>query len=216
MTSLQTQAIKVYTNPGSRGKIAEWALAELNVPYETVLLDMRRGEHKTPQYLAINPFGKVPALEDGDLKLFESGAILLHLTNKYGKLSTDQLAKAFQWTLFANSTLSEAFFSNRSAMPTMLSTLNTLLSKSEYLEGEFSVSDVAVGSYLLYLPLFYPDMFVPGGFPDKYPAVWAYMLKLAERPTCPAPYKEAIKQATDGLAPSGSGGNPLSNLFKKR
>ena len=59
-------AVKLYTNPGSRGKIAEWILAELHVPYETVLLDMRKGEHKAPTYLAINPWGKVPAMEDGE------------------------------------------------------------------------------------------------------------------------------------------------------
>ncbi len=47
--------------------------------------------------LEINPFGKVPALEDGDLKLFESGAILLHLANKYGKLAPDAFGKACQW-----------------------------------------------------------------------------------------------------------------------
>ena len=58
--------IKVYTNPGSRGKIAEWVLAELGVAHEVVLLDMRKGEHKQPAYLAINPFGKVPAMTDGE------------------------------------------------------------------------------------------------------------------------------------------------------
>lgn len=61
----------------------------------------------------LRPCRQVPALTDGDLPLFESGAILLHLANKYGKLSTDQLATAAQWTLFANSTLSEAFFNDR-------------------------------------------------------------------------------------------------------
>lgn len=84
-------AIKLYTNPGkilprrqscpskahaiskrflltegSRGKIAEWVLAEMQVPYDTVLLDMRKGEHKSPEYLKINPWGKVPAMEDGE------------------------------------------------------------------------------------------------------------------------------------------------------
>lgn len=49
----------------SRGKIAEWVLAELKLDYSTVLLDMRKGEHKQPSYLAINPWGKVPGLEDG-------------------------------------------------------------------------------------------------------------------------------------------------------
>ncbi|GLC49345.1 hypothetical protein PLESTB_000209300, partial [Pleodorina starrii] len=181
--------IKLYTNPGSRGKITEWYLAELNVPHELVSVDMRRGEHKSQTFLAINPFGKVPAMTDGDLPLFESGAILLHLANKYGKLGADELGTAAQWTLFANSTLSEAFFNDRqrpTQMPVMLRTLNDLLTKKPYLTGDgFSVSDIAVGSYLLYLPLFFPDLDL-----TQYPAVWSYMQRLAERPTCPAPYKE--------------------------
>ncbi|EFJ50231.1 hypothetical protein VOLCADRAFT_120670 [Volvox carteri f. nagariensis] len=209
--------IKLYTNPGSRGKIAEWYLAELNVPHELVPVDMRRGEHKTPAFLAINPFGKVPALLDGDLPLFESGAILLHLANKYGKLGDNELGRAAQWTLFANSTLSEAFFNERqrpTQMPVMLRTLNDLLTKKPYLTGEaFSVSDIAVGSYLLYLPLFFPDLDL-----TQYPAVWSYMQRISQRPTCPMPYKEAMADALEVAAQrQGSGaGGVMSKLFGKR
>ena len=56
----------------------------LNAPIEYVYLDPAKGEHKTPQYLAINPNGKVPALTDGDLKLWESNAIMCHLAQKAG------------------------------------------------------------------------------------------------------------------------------------
>lgn len=52
---------------------------------------------------------------------------------------------------------------------------------------EFSVGDIAVGSYLLYLPLFFPDLDL-----TQYANVWSYMQRLAARPTCPAPYKEAM------------------------
>ncbi|GLI61910.1 hypothetical protein VaNZ11_004433 [Volvox africanus] len=208
--------IKLYTNPGSRGKITEWYLAELNVPHELVSVDMRRGEHKTPAFLAINPFGKVPAMTDGDLPLFESGAILLHLANKYGKLSDNELGTAAQWTLFANSTLSEAFFNNRqraTQMPVMLRTLNELLSKKPYLTGEdFSVGDIAVGSYLLYLPLFFPDLDL-----TQYPEVWSYMQRISERPTCPVPYKEAMAGALEAAAQrQGSTGGVMSKLFGRR
>ncbi|GIL75538.1 hypothetical protein Vretimale_15114 [Volvox reticuliferus] len=208
--------IKLYTNPGSRGKITEWYLAELNVPHELVSVDMRRGEHKTPAFLAINPFGKVPAMMDGDLPLFESGAILLHLANKYGKLNDNELGTAAQWTLFANSTLSEAFFNDRqrpTQMPVMLRTLNELLTKTPYLTGEdFSVGDIAVGSYLLYLPLFFPDLDL-----TQYPAVWSYMQRISERPTCPAPYKEAMADALEAAAQrQDPAGGVMSKLFGRR
>ncbi len=56
----------------------------LNSPVEFVRTDMTKGEHKTPGYLAINPNGKVPALTDGDLKLWEANAIMCHLARKAG------------------------------------------------------------------------------------------------------------------------------------
>ncbi len=77
-------AIKLYSWPRSSGTRVAWALEELGVPYEYVELDAKKVEHRTPQYLAINPHGKVPGLVDGELALFESGAILLYLGDQYG------------------------------------------------------------------------------------------------------------------------------------
>lgn len=77
-------AIKFYSWPSSSGTRIAWALEELGVPYEYVELDAKNLDHRTPQYLAINPHGKVPGLADGDLTFFESGAILLYLGDKYG------------------------------------------------------------------------------------------------------------------------------------
>jgi glutathione S-transferase len=76
--------IKLYAWPQSSGTRIAWALEELGTPYEYVQLDGSKQEHRTPSFLAINPHGKVPALVDGDVKLFESGAILIHLGEKYG------------------------------------------------------------------------------------------------------------------------------------
>jgi glutathione S-transferase len=77
-------AIKLYSWPQSSGFRVSWALEELGVDYEYVALDPRKQEHRAPQYLAVNPHGKVPGLVDGDLALFESAAILLYLGQRYG------------------------------------------------------------------------------------------------------------------------------------
>ena len=76
--------IKLYSWPMSSGTRIAWALEELALPYQYVPLDGKKQEHRSPEMLAVNPHGKVPALEDGELKLFESGAILLYLGNRYG------------------------------------------------------------------------------------------------------------------------------------
>jgi glutathione S-transferase len=77
-------AIKLYSWPRSSGTRISWALEELGLAYEYVQIDAAKREHRAPEYLAINPHGKVPALADGELSFFESGAILLHLGDKYG------------------------------------------------------------------------------------------------------------------------------------
>src|SRR5947207_14977216 len=77
-------AIKLYSWPRSSGTRVSWALEELGVQYEYITLDPQKGEHRTPQYLAIHPLGKIPSLVDGDQTFFESYAILLYLGEKYG------------------------------------------------------------------------------------------------------------------------------------
>jgi glutathione S-transferase len=76
--------IKLYSWPMSSGTRIAWALEELALPYQYVPLDAKKQEHRSPEMLAVNPHGKVPALADGEFKLFESGAILLYLGNRYG------------------------------------------------------------------------------------------------------------------------------------
>ena len=74
-------------------------------------LDMGKGEHKSAEYLKIHPMGQLPALTDGPFSLFESGALLLYLGETFGALDSPQKrAKAAQWILFAQTTLSDALF----------------------------------------------------------------------------------------------------------
>ncbi|MBC5796930.1 glutathione S-transferase family protein [Sphaerospermopsis sp. LEGE 00249] len=174
--------LKLYGGAFSRASIVQWYLEELQVPYEFILLDMKAGEHRQPEYLEINPIGKVPAIVDGDLKLWESGAILLYIAEKYGKnpISLEERAIFSQWVLFGNSTLATGIFveANREReMPRLLTTLNEIFGRQPFLLGdEFTVADVAVGSILAYIPIMLKlDL-------SEYPAVVNYIQKISERP----------------------------------
>ena len=68
--------LKLYGGARTRDAMVRWYLQELAVSYEYVPLDIRAEEHLKPEFLAINPMGKLPAIVDGDFKLWESGAIL--------------------------------------------------------------------------------------------------------------------------------------------
>src|SRR5262245_62222323 len=75
--------MKLYYNPKSRAAIAKWMLDECGADYEIVPIDFTKREHKTPEFLKINPAGKLPALVDGEVKIFESAAICLYLGEKF-------------------------------------------------------------------------------------------------------------------------------------
>lgn len=173
--------LKLYGGARSRASIVQWYLEELEVPYEFVLLDMQAAAHRQPEFLAINPFGKVPAIVDGDFKLWESGAILLYLAQKYGKIdpSVEQLAQINQWIVFANATLATGIFveaSREHETPRLLNPLNQIFEQQTFLLGEFSVVDVAVGSILAYIPIMLKlDL-------SAYPSVVNYVKRMSERP----------------------------------
>lgn len=97
--------IKLYGIRQSRAQRSLWALEELGVPYEHVPTHFAT-DAKKPEYLAINPNGKVPALVDDDVTLFESLAINLYLARKYDKSglqprSLEDEARAVQWSIWA-------------------------------------------------------------------------------------------------------------------
>jgi glutathione S-transferase len=174
--------LKLYGGARSRASIVQWYLEELGVPYEFILLDMQAGEHRQPEYLAINPMGKVPAIVDGDFQLWESGAILFYLAQKYGKMppSLEEQAKINQWILFGNATLGPGIFveaSRERETPKLLTPLNQILEKQPFFLGdELSVVDVAVGSILAYIPMMLKlDL-------SEYPAVVDYIKRISERP----------------------------------
>src|SRR5262245_55305721 len=75
--------MKLYYNPKSRAAIAKWMLDECGADYEIVPIDFTKREHKTPEFLKINPAGKLPALVDDEVKIFENAAICLYLGDKF-------------------------------------------------------------------------------------------------------------------------------------
>lgn len=174
--------LKLYGGARSRASIVQWYLEEIGVPYEFVLLDMQAGAHLQPDYLAVNPIGKVPAIAEGDFKLWESGAILLYLAEKYGKMpdSLEKRAEITQWVVFANATLGQGIFieANREReTPRLLKPLNDIFEKQSFLMGdEMTVADIAVGSILAYIPMMLKlDL-------SAYPAVLGYIKRISERP----------------------------------
>ncbi len=174
--------LKLYGGARSRASIVQWYLEEISVPYEFVLLDMQAGEHLAPDFLAINPMGKVPAIVDDNFKLWESGAILIYLAEKYGKMpdSLEGRADITQWVLFANATLGPGIFveaSREREERRLLTPLNQVFEQQAFVLGnEFSVADVAVGSILAYIPMMLKlDL-------SAYPAVVNYIQRISERP----------------------------------
>jgi len=99
-------AIKLYGIPQSRASRSLWMLEELGVPYENLPVSFI-GDAQKPEFLKINPNGRIPALDDDGLILFESLAINLHLARKYGAAkglwptSADDQSRAIQWSIWA-------------------------------------------------------------------------------------------------------------------
>ena len=183
-------AITLYGGIRSRASMPRWYMEERGIAYRWHQLDMEAGEHRQDPFLAINPFGKVPALVDEDpslpggrVQLFESGAILLYLAERYGGECRDAAERgvAQQWVLFANATLATALFvpSNREReFPRLMSVLDGLLEGGRPLSSDqWGVADCAVHAYLAYLPIFFPQIDL-----TPYPNVQATIAATQQRP----------------------------------
>src|SRR5882762_5449854 len=105
------QMMQLYWSPRSRSFSALWLMEETGQPYERVLTDISAGAQKTPEYLAINPMAKVPALKDGDATLAEAAAICAYVAERYPQANLappigDPLrAKYLYWLFFATCTI---------------------------------------------------------------------------------------------------------------
>jgi glutathione S-transferase len=185
----------LYTNPQSRGRIVHWMLEELDVPYRTVWLPFGQ-TMKGPDYLAVNPMGKVPALRDGDAVVTEAAAICAYLAERHPEKKLmpppgdPARASYFRWLFFAAGPLEMAVTARaldwrvpegRSGMvgfgsyEDTANALESALASGPYLCGErFTAADVYVGSSV--------GWGLRSGALEKRPAFEAYTARLAARP----------------------------------
>lgn len=109
-----TAKLTLYTHPMSRGRTARWMLEECGATYNTVLLDYGTSM-KAPAYLAINPMGKVPALQHGDTVITENAAICTHLADLFPEknlappVGSAARGVYYRWLFFAAAPLEAAF-----------------------------------------------------------------------------------------------------------
>jgi glutathione S-transferase len=103
--------IKLHYYPSTAAMVPHIVLEELGVPYERVLVDRAAGAHKRPDYLRLNPNGLLPALQDGELTLYETAAITLHVCDRHPAaglapaLGTDERAHFYKWVVWLTNTM---------------------------------------------------------------------------------------------------------------
>lgn len=97
---------KLYYSQGLASIVPHFVLQEIGAEFELVEVDRHKGQHKTPEYLAINPNGKIPTFQDGDFALFETAAICLHLADHHPEaelipsLRMHERSEVYQWITF--------------------------------------------------------------------------------------------------------------------
>ncbi|HET7556649.1 MAG TPA: glutathione S-transferase family protein [Rhodanobacteraceae bacterium] len=166
--------VTFFHSPHSRSGITRSLLEELNVPYDLVVLDLQRGEQRTPDYLSINPMGKVPAIRQHGVLITEQPAILMYLADAFPQAGLapagdDALRGAYlRWMVFYGSCFEPALLDRsfeRPAVPQMscgygdydsvIGTLTAQLERGPWLLGErFTAADVLWGGALNWALMF--------------------------------------------------------------
>jgi glutathione S-transferase len=185
----------------ARDTRVRWALEEVNQPYDVRLASFRA--MKEPAHLALHPFGQIPTYEDGDLVLFETGAIVLHLAEHHPGLLPENAtarARAIAWMFAAVNTVEPPILElgtarilegdkpwTRERLPLVearvrdrLKQLSTRLGDAEWLVGGFSAGDLMMVSVMLRVRA--------SGILDEFPNLAAYVARREARPA----YKRAF------------------------
>jgi glutathione S-transferase len=179
----------------ARDMQVRWALEEAGQPYDVRLVSF--GEMKEAAHRALRPFGQIPTYEEGDLILFESGAIVLHIAERHaGLLPTDAnaRARAIMWMFAAHSTVEPAIIElanarlverdkpwSKERLPLVedrvrdrLKPLSVHLGDADWLDGGFSAGDLLMIGVLRRLG--------PSGLLNEYPCLAAYVARGEARP----------------------------------
>src|SRR6187399_212911 len=185
----------------ARDTRVRWALEETGQPYQVRLVSFRA--LKEPAHLALHPFGQIPTYEEGDLALFETGAIVFHIAERHAGLLPDDAnarARAITWMFAALNSVEPPILDLATAkifeadkpwrdqrlplveerLRTRLKQLSARLGEADWLDGAFSAGDLMMVSVLLRAR--------PSGLLDEYPNLAAYVARGEARPA----YKRAF------------------------
>jgi glutathione S-transferase len=205
--------MKLYGFAGTRSQRALWGLNEVDADFEYVSVNLLAGEHKRPEFLRINPVGRVPVLVDGDQIIPESAAIVLYLADKYPEkallpVDLNERAQVYRWALFAVTELEQPLWriSRHSFLyppdkrspadialakedfKTMAAVLDNHLEGREFIVGErLTVADCVT----VYLMDWANEVHLLEGFPR----LQAYLERLYARPEAPQRIAEARSAA---------------------
>lgn len=190
----------------ARDMRVRWALEEVGQPYDVRLVTF--AQMKEPAHIAIQPFGQIPTYEDGDLALFETGAILLHIAEEHpGLLPTDAnaRARAIAWMFAAIATVEppivewsaamilerdKPWFDQRlpmlqTNMRKRLGELSRHLGDSEWLDGDFSVADIMMTHVI--------QRAKSSGLVEEFPNLAAYLARAESRPAYQRAFAAQLK-----------------------
>jgi glutathione S-transferase len=198
----------------ARDMPVRWALEEVGQPYEVRLVTF--AEMKEAEHLARQPFGQIPTYEDGDLTLFESGAIVLHIAQRHASLLPDDAnarARAITWMFAAHSTLQPPIVERGMAVlferekpwyearqtvldqrvRDRLNELSNRLGDADWLDGAFSAGDLLMVVVLRRLD--------GSGLLEDYPNLLAYVARGEARPAFQRAFADqlAVFEAAGGL-----------------
>ena len=192
-----TEEIVFYHNPQSRAQMAHWMLEEAGAPYKTVLIDFAKGESRTPEFLAINPMGKLPTIVHRGVVVTETAAIIAYIADAFpgaglAPSTSDPLRGTYyRWLVFGAGCIEPALMDKMLNRPPVerkgtvgwgsyedvIATLKTALAKGPYLLGEkFTAADVYVGSQIRWAMMFgAPNLKGEKVFED-------YVARISDRP----------------------------------